>query len=125
MSDIEFLDVPWGRRKVEELVKAWNYAYLPMTDEWFAEDGDGWYGMRTKAYDSGDPEMILDCIQLEQAIDALDDEHVKAALILRMFGWDEGTIGAVLSSRRTGRSLVEHGISQVKKYEQDRGHSDA
>jgi hypothetical protein len=102
------------------MVKQWNHAYIPLTDEWAIEDGDGWYGMRAKAYDSGNPDEILDCIQLEQAIDSLDDRHVKAALILRMFGWDEQDIGAVLSSRRTGRSLVESGISSVKRHERDK-----
>lgn len=120
MGDFQHENRVWSRQRIEGMVKAWDFAYLPMTDEWHAQDGDGWYGMRTKAYDTGDPEMILDCIQLEDAIDALEDQHVKAALILRMFGWDEQDIGAVLSSRRPGRSLVEHGISMVKRHERAR-----
>ena len=119
-KDYECFDSPWTRHKIEEMVKQWDYAYVPMTGEFIAQDGNGWYGMRTAAYDSGNPEQILDCIQLEQAVDSLDDQHVKAALILRMFGWDEQDIGAVLSSRRTGTSLVESGISAVKRYERGR-----
>ena len=117
-SQHEIDNRPWGRKKIEGMVKAWNYAYLPMTDEWHAEDGDGWYGMRTKAYDSGDPEQILDCIQLEQAVDQMQDTQAKAAVILRMFGWDEVEIGTVLHSRRSGRQLVEHGISEIRRIEQ-------
>lgn len=119
-KDYSAYDKVWSRQKVEGMVKQWDFAYIPATMEYLAQDGDGWYGMRTKAYDTGDPEMILDCIQLEQAVDSLDDQHMKAALILRMFGWDEQDIGAVLSSRRTGRSLVEAGISAVKRHEKER-----
>lgn len=120
MGDFEHENRPWTRYRIEGMVKGWEYSYLPLTGEWIAQDGDGWYGMRTNAYDSGDPEMILDCIQLEQAVDSIDDQHIKAALILRMFGWDEQDIGAVLSSRRTGKSLVEHGISMAAKHEREK-----
>lgn len=119
-NDWEMFDTPWSRYKIEELVKQWDFSYLPLTGEWIAQDGDGWYGLRTKAYDTGDPEMILDCIQLEQAIDAIDDQHMKAAIILKMFGWDDQDIGAVLSSRRPGTQLVEAGISAVRRHERDR-----
>lgn len=117
MKDWELYDKPWSRKKIEGLVKSWDWAVSPSTGEMHAVDGDGWYGMKARAYDSGNPESILDCIQLEQAVDQMTDMHEKAAVILRMHGWHDQDIGAILSSRRTGKSLVDGGISSIRRIE--------
>lgn len=110
MDELYIGDFPFNRRKIEGMVKQWNHARLALTGEWVSEDGDGWYGMRCRAYDTGNPEAILDCIQLEGLVDRIEDPHVRAAVILRMFMFDEQDIGSLLNSRRTGRDLVETGI---------------
>ena len=120
-NDTALYDKPWSRRKIEGLIKGCDWVQSPATGEWHSIEGDGWYGMKVKGYDSGNPDGILDCIQLEMAVGNISDRHEQAAVILRMFGWDEQDIGATLSSRRTGRALVEGGITAIKQYERSKG----
>lgn len=118
-------DAVWGARRVYDLVQGFH----------MEEGGDGneyaiesrlptYYEQRCAAYDKGVPEMALDAIQLDIAIDRLDDMPAKAALHLRMLGWDPRDIGAVLAradrKHRTGAALIESGVRQIVKFERER-----
>ncbi len=111
-------DKPWSYDKVDGMVRRIDKARIPLTHEVVYEEGDGWYGMRCKAYDKGNPDQILDAIQLEQAVESIQDLTVKAATILSMYGWNEENIGAVLKGHRTGYKLVKEGVKQVVFHEQ-------
>jgi hypothetical protein len=116
----------WGYDKVEGLVRRVEKGYIPLTGEATYEEGDGWYGLRCKAYDTGNPELLLDAIQLEMAVDQIQDLPVKAAVILSMYGWNEENIGYCLRDRkrRPGSRLVEDGIRAITRYERQRGSRD-
>ena len=81
-----------------------------------------YYEQKTKAYDMGIPEMALDAIQLDAAIDRMTDAPAKAAVQLRMMGWDTAEIGAVVKDRRrrTGAALVESGVRAILRHEKRR-----
>lgn len=118
-------DTVWGRRRVLDLVQGFH----------MEEGGDGreyaiestqpsYYEQRCAAYDKGIPEMGLDAIQLDMAIDHVHDLPAKAALHLRILGWDPADIGAVLAradrKHRTGAGLIEAGVRLIVKHERER-----
>lgn len=109
----------WSLDKVEGMVRRVEKTTDPVDGTKYYDEADGWYGQRAAAYDSGEPESILDCIQLEQGVDSIQDLAVKAAVTLSMMGWYEENIGAVIRDRhaRTGARLVEDGIRAIARYE--------
>lgn len=107
--DFEFADKVWSKGKIRSLVFG---ASVPDTDSWdgYADIVSSYYQLRRKALDMGSVELIHDCIQLEQSLNCIEDNEVRAALVLKMNGWTEESIGAVLKSRRTGRQLLSAGV---------------
>ena len=115
-------DRPWSGQYIESLIRRVNFGTDPINGEEWYEDGDGWYGMKCRAYDSGNPELLLDAIQLEQAVDSIQDMAVKVATILAMHGFDERDIGALIRDprHRPGVRLVDDGIRIVRRFERDK-----
>lgn len=77
------------------------------------------------AYDKGKPELLIDCIQLEDAISRIPEPRVRAAMILACFGhlFADHDIGALLGGRgkhETGTALIERGIKWVARHEHNR-----
>lgn len=82
---------------------------------------NGWRRVRTLATDRGKPELMLDCIQLEQAVKLLTDETAKAALVMVMGGASENAVDEALGSRkRPGFRLIRDGIHGVVEIERRR-----
>jgi hypothetical protein len=86
--------------------------------------GPSWYEQKTLAYDRGEPEMMLDAIQLDMAVERMTDMAARAAVQLRMLGWDYQDIGAVVRDRRrrTGAGLVESGVRAIVRHEKRRSY---
>jgi len=116
-------DGVWGSNKVWDLIDGAHLEDL----------GDGvlrsiesrgltWYEQRCKMMDSGDPLIGLDAIQLDMAVDHMMDMPMRAAIQLRMLGWDYADIGAVVRDRRrrTGAALVGDGIEAIVRHERKR-----
>ena len=114
--DLEFADKVWSKGKIRSLVFGTS---IPDVNSWdgYADKHDSYYCLRRKAYDLGKPELVLDCIQLEDSIGRIDDDEVQAALILKLNGWAEERIGAVLKCRRTGRQLLDRGVHLIRSQE--------
>lgn len=113
----------WTERKLADLIDGAHWQDL----------GDGkltaiestqptYWEQKQMAYDHGDPEMMLDAIQLDMAIERMTDMPAKAALHLKLAGWDFQNISAVVRDkrRRTGAALVESGIKAVLRHERRR-----
>lgn len=81
---------------------------------------EGWFSLRAKAYDRGQPELTLDPIQLERSVCLISDARVRAAAMLYLQGMDQVDIGYVLGGRgrsRTGSTLVRQAMDQVGRQE--------
>lgn len=109
MADFEYVNQQWDRQRVLDLVEAW-------------------YELRCDAVDRGDPVGVLDCVQLERGVSSVADPVVRAALWLRMAGWDVAEIGSVLRDpkrNRPGESLVREGVRRIALFEELRKHAPA
>lgn len=115
--DIEPLNAPWSETKIYSLING-----LAILDD---ESGDGerdvplvsFYQLKCYAYDNGRQEAMLDCIQLERAVERIPDLKERAAVTLRMMGWSYAEIGAAIGSRRTGLQMFNAGVKSVHKSE--------
>lgn len=99
------LDRPWNMRLIRFLLE------------------EGWFLLRARALDSGNPELVLDCVQLERGIRGIGDVRVRAAAVLYMMGFDQVEIGFVLGGRGrhdTGRELVDRALKSVHRFESRR-----
>lgn len=118
-----FGDFLWTERYVTDLIDGAHLEDL----------GDGviraiestrptYYEQKCRAYDLGDAEEMLDAIQLDIAVDQMADMPAKAAIQLRMAGWDFQDIGSVIRDRRrrTGAGLVESGVRAILRHEKRR-----
>lgn len=116
-------DRVWGERKLHDLIDGAHWQDL----------GDGkltaiesslptYWEMKQMAFDAGDPELMLDAIQLDMAIDRMTDMPAKAALVLKLASWDYANIGAVVRDRRrrTGAQLVESAVKAIVRHERRR-----
>ena len=99
--------------RVEGLITQADILYDPKTGVRVSLDADGWYGMRSAAYDSGDPERILDVIQFEGHVDRIKDATVRAAIILRMHGFSADEISSIIRSHLTGEELLKKGMLTI------------
>jgi hypothetical protein len=117
-------DRVWTDSFVLELVEGGEWRRKPGTDEWVFKKSvkPTYWEQKQVAYDKGDPTLMLDAIQLDMAIDRMTDMAAKAALQLKLAGWDEANLGAVIRDRRrrTGAQLVESGIKAVVRHERRR-----
>lgn len=103
-----------------------GYAYWDETNDRLAweDSNDGWFCVKQRAYDSGRVSWeLLDAVVLDEALTRLDDgvcdDAVRAAVTLRLHGWDEGEIGALIGPRssrgRTGAQLVDEGVRVLSR----------
>lgn len=99
----------------EEMIRQETILYHPHTGEKISTPSDGWYGMRASAYDSGDPEKILDVIEAESLVDSIQDHTVKAAVILHMHGFTAEQLTSILRSHHTGSELIDRGIDAIRQ----------
>lgn len=115
--DYEYSNKVWSIGKIRSLVFGTS---IPDVSSWdgYADIPTSYYQLRRKAIDMGSVELIHDCIQLEQSLNSIEDNEIRAALVLKMNGWTEESIGAVLKSRRTGRQLLAVGVSLLTGIEQ-------
>lgn len=115
-------DFVWGEKRVLDLVDGGHWEVLGSRRSFVLSDSPSYYEQRCRALDMGIPELALDAIQLDMAVDRLFDMPAKAALQLRMLGWDEADIGSVVRDRRrrTGAGLVESGVRGVVRGERRR-----
>lgn len=119
-AEVKLRDKPWSRKKIEGLIRGIDYAYEPMTGTLASTDGDGWYGKKYRALDGGNPDDILDCIQLEQAVSRIKNPQVQMAVKLRMLLFNEEVIGKMVHSYLPGRVLVDMGIREIYTNERAR-----
>ncbi len=112
----------WGTHKVLDLLDGAHIEWVGGKAVVKEAVGLSYWEQRQKALDSGCPEVMLDAIQLDMAIDRLSDLPAKAALHLKLAGWDFADIGAVVRCRRgrPGVVLVEDGVRQVVGVERRR-----
>lgn len=115
--DYEYANKTWSKGKLRSLVYG---SSIPDMESWdgYADLVCSYYQLRRRALDMGNVELIHDCIQLEQALNSIEDNEVRAALVLKMNGWTDESIGAVLKSRRTGRQLLGIGVDLLTGIEQ-------
>lgn len=109
----------FGRARVDSLVRSghWREDLLASKPEdrwvWVDDDG-GWLAVKARAYDSGEvSDEFFDAVQLDMLLDRLSDEVLRAAVTLRLHGFDESVIGGLLggvSRGRTGARLVDDGV---------------
>jgi hypothetical protein len=116
-------DRPWSENRVVDLMDG---AHIEMMDgKAYVVEAVGltYWEQKARAYDTGDPTVMLDAIQLDAAIDRMVDMAAKAAIVLKLAQWDYANIGAVIRDkrRRTGAMLVEDGIRQIVRHERKRG----
>lgn len=120
LAEVAIRDKPWSRAKIEGLVRGIDYAFEPMTGTLAATDGDGWYGLKYRCIDGGKPEDILDCIQLEAAVNSIKDPKIQKAVKLRMLMYSEEVISKMVGSWLPGRVLVDQGIREIHQHELSR-----
>lgn len=116
-------DFIWSERKVLDLVQGFHMEDIGDGKIRAIEaSGPTYYEQRCAAYDKGEPELALDAIQLDMAVDHMTDMAAKAAMHLRIMGWDPQDVGAVIRDkrRRTGAQLLEDGVRQVVRHERRR-----
>ncbi len=115
-------DFTWHENHVTDLVDGAHISWSGGRAYVVESSGLTYWEQRQKAYDTGDPEVMLDAIQLDMAIDKMRDMPAKAALQLKLHGWDYSDIGAVLRDRkrRPGAHLVEDAIKEVVRVERRR-----
>lgn len=117
-------DRVWSESFILELVEGGEWREVPGTGEWVFVGGGRptYWEQKQVAYDKGNPELMLDAIQLDSAIDRMTDMAAKAAIQLKLAGWDVSNIGAVIRDRRrrTGAQLVESAVKAVARHERRR-----
>lgn len=118
--DFEFVNRPWSKGKVRSLVLGVSFPDSGTEDGYADVPSQSWYQLRCAAYDRGDVNALFDAIQLEWAIDEIDDGKVRAAVTLALHGWGFPEIGAAVGGRRTGEQLVLEGISVIAALERGR-----
>lgn len=111
-------DRPWSRRKVSDLIHG-AHVEEDRHGRHFLVEGFSAFEARCKAYDTGVPDVAFDAFQLENSIDQITDLPVKAAVTLRLMGWDPLDIAAVLHDRkhRPATTLLEQGMDRVLRTE--------
>lgn len=110
------MDVPWTEKQIRLLATGTH----TNTDGDVTESEFGYYAQKALAQDLGEPELMLDAIQLDLAINQMKDIPAKMALILKCQGIRDETIGAHISDtgqNRTGYQLVQDGIKEVQLIE--------
>ena len=126
MADLEYLDRPWGHRKIRSLVFGSSVpdGAPPESDDGeFVSAGDGFqdvpgvsiYQMVCRAYDRGDVNAVHDVIQFEQALERIESFDVRAAVTLAILGWDMAEIGAALRNSVPAETLVRQGITLISR----------
>jgi hypothetical protein len=118
------IDEPWTPGRLYALVYGKTLLDPESMDGLRDDEGVSYYQKRCAAIDKGRPEMVLDAIQMERAVDMLPEPIMRAAVTLVLMGWDEAEISAVLTHRRNGRTinrLVKQGIREIVAEEQRRG----
>jgi hypothetical protein len=117
-------DRVWTESYIVELIDGGEWREIPGSGEWVfvGTQRPTYQEQRMKAMDTGNPELMLDAIQLDAAIDRLVDMPAKAAIHLKLAGWDEANLGAVLRDkrRRTGAELVASAVRGIARGERRR-----
>jgi len=121
MSEFHIENRTWTEAKIRRLVGGVSVPDSSSMDGWADVPRQSWYQLQCAAYDKGDGELLLDAIQLESAVEQIDDAKVRAAVTLALHGWDGPEIGAAVGGRRTGEQLVLEGIRVIAKWEETRG----
>lgn len=118
-GDIHFYDKLWGEDRIMGMVTG-----EVKSSDWNPEgDAASWFELKAAAYDRGNVDSVLDCIQFENAVRSISDIKARAAVILRSFGLDPADVGAVLGGRgerRTGAELISDGVVSASRFERDR-----
>ena len=116
-NDALIADKHWGIQYISRLVRG--------GDEGAPYIGaESAYELRAKAYDGGNPESILDAVQLDGAVMCVRDVPARLAIRLAIAGESIDDIGHYIRDRkrnRTGRKLVEDGIRLMWLGERVRG----
>ncbi len=116
-------DFVWSERYITDLVDGAHWEDLGNGKMTMIESSrPTYYEQRSKGHDMGDPEMMLDAIQLDMAMDRMTDRPAKLALLAKMHGWDVADIGATVRDRRrrTGAELVESAVKAIARHERRR-----
>ena len=84
-------------------------------------EGPTYLERRFAAFDSGNPDGLLDLIELDRWISKISDLPVRAAMLLRLAGLEPESIGSIVKDRkrRSGRKLIEDGVRMVRRMERD------
>ncbi len=125
MADLEYLDRPWGHRKIKSLVygSAAPDGAPPEGGGEFVRSFDGLadtpgvsvYQQVCRAFDRGDVNAMHEVIQFEQALWRIESHDVRAAVTLAMLGWDHAEIGAALRNPVPAEALISQGISLIAR----------
>lgn len=123
-SEIAQLDTRWSRNKIKTLVL--GDATVTITDatgQTYTEERKGRtaYDLRCSALDNGRIEDIIEPMQLDIAIEAIEkwDSEASLAVHLTTRGWTEDEIDDLMAAV-TGRpayQLVNRGIDLIVRYE--------
>lgn len=119
-------DRPWGENRIIDLVDGAHIAWDNGKAYVVESTGLTYWQQRAKAYDTGDPSLMLDAIQLDMAMDRMTDMPAKLALLAKLHGWDYADIGATVKDRRrrTGAQLVEDAVKAIARHERRRSRDD-
>jgi hypothetical protein len=115
-------DRVWSESFVIDLVDGAHLAWDNGKAYVVEATGLTYWEQRQKAYDSGDPSVMLDAIQLDMAMERMTDMPSKLALLAKLHGWDYADIGANVRDRRrrTGAQLVEDAVKAIVRHERRR-----
>lgn len=118
-GDVALVDRPWGANRVRGLIEG-SFEREVAPGYWVEVESDGYFGLRSGA--DMRPELVLDCVQLDEAVGRIEDPVVRCAVRLTMLGERPEVVGSVLRDRRQrpGSVLVAEGVRRVLRFERAR-----
>lgn len=124
IQEVRAADQPWSPTKIRTLIE--GEAVVTITDATGREyeerrEGPTAYELRCRVLDKGDVDTLLDLIQLDTAIDSIDDDVVRHAMIaVTVHGLPIDAARDWSGRGRPGHQLINRGIELVRRHERAR-----
>lgn len=127
MNDVECFDRPWTADKIQILVE--GSAEITLTGENGKPydtyiEGMTLYEMRCKAFDGGNPDLIVESAQFDAAARSIVDDNVRAVVMLVTRAQvDPDHIASLLGDHRSGYQMLRRAQELILREQRRRARS--